>query len=92
MVGSLIFLVALRSPAFFVGALGSRRTHEKRRKRLVEKGMTEEELSRLYAPIGLAIGSRKPEEIAYLAVSIAGEDAGYITGQCLVANGGKYLL
>ena len=34
----------------------------------------------------------KPEEIAYLAVSIAGEDAGYITGQCLVANGGKYLL
>ena len=34
----------------------------------------------------------KPEEIAYLAVSIAAEDAGYLTGQCLVANGGKYLL
>ena len=63
-------LVALRSPAFFVGALGSRRTHEKRRKRLVEKGMTEEELSRLCTPIGLAIGSRKPEEIA---LSILGQ-------------------
>ncbi len=63
-------LVALRSPAFFVGALGSRRTHEKRRKRLVEKGMTEGELSRLHAPIGLPIGSRTPEEIA---LSILGQ-------------------
>ena len=34
----------------------------------------------------------KPEEIAYLAVTIAAEDAGYLTGQCLMANGGKYLL
>ena len=34
----------------------------------------------------------KPEEIAFLAVCIAGEDAGYLTGQCLMANGGKYLL
>jgi xanthine dehydrogenase accessory factor len=57
-------MVALRSPAFFVGALGSKKTHEKRRKRLLERGLTEAELSRLYAPVGLDIGSRSPEEIA----------------------------
>lgn len=57
-------MVALRSPAFFVGALGSQKTHEKRRKRLLERGLTEAELSRLYAPVGLDIGSRSPEEIA----------------------------
>jgi xanthine dehydrogenase accessory factor len=57
-------LVALRSPAFFVGALGSRKTHEKRVKRLLERGLTEAELSRLHAPVGLDIGSRSPEEIA----------------------------
>lgn len=56
--------VALPSPAFYVGALGSRRTHEKRRARLIERGLDESELDRLHAPIGLAIGSRTPEEIA----------------------------
>ncbi len=57
-------LVALRSPAFFVGALGSRKTQEKRRKRLLDRGLTEVELSRLFAPVGLDIGARSPEEIA----------------------------
>jgi xanthine dehydrogenase accessory factor len=57
-------LVALRSPAFYVGALGSKKTHEKRTKRLLERGLTEAELSRLFAPVGLDIGSRSPEEIA----------------------------
>jgi len=57
-------LVALRSPAFFVGALGSKKTHEKRRKRLLDRGLTEAELARLHAPVGLDIGSRSPEEIA----------------------------
>lgn len=55
---------ALRSPAFYVGALGSRRTHEKRRERLLAAGVTEDELSRLHAPIGLPLGGRSPEEIA----------------------------
>jgi xanthine dehydrogenase accessory factor len=55
---------ALRSDAFYVGALGSQRTQEKRRKRLLEEGLTEEELARLHAPIGLALGGRTPEEIA----------------------------
>ena len=57
-------LAALRSPAFYVGALGSRKTQEKRRRRLVEAGATEEELSRLHGPIGLPLGGRSPEEIA----------------------------
>lgn len=56
--------VALPSQAFYVGALGSKRTQEKRRRRLVERGLTEDELARLHAPIGLPIGSRSPEEIA----------------------------
>ncbi len=56
--------VALPSDAFYVGALGSKRTHEKRRKRLLERGVSEAELERLHAPIGLRIGSRSPEEIA----------------------------
>ncbi|MGH9319631.1 MAG: XdhC family protein [Vicinamibacteria bacterium] len=56
--------VALRSQAFYIGALGSKRTHEKRRRRLLDRGLTEAELARLHAPVGLAIGSRSPEEIA----------------------------
>jgi xanthine dehydrogenase accessory factor len=57
-------LSALRSRAFYVGALGSRRTQEKRQARLREAGLTDEFLSRLYAPIGLPLGGRSPEEIA----------------------------
>lgn len=57
-------MVALRSPAFFIGALGSKKTQEKRKKRLLDRGLTEAELSRLFAPVGLDIGSRSPEEIA----------------------------
>jgi xanthine dehydrogenase accessory factor len=55
---------ALRSPAFYVGALGSRRTQEKRRQRLLEAGLGEAMLARLHAPIGLPIGGRSPGEIA----------------------------
>jgi xanthine dehydrogenase accessory factor len=56
--------IALASPAFYVGALGSSRTNEKRRKRLLAKGVTEEQMARLHAPIGLDIGAQTPEEIA----------------------------
>jgi xanthine dehydrogenase accessory factor len=55
---------ALASDAFYVGALGSRKTQEKRRARLLAAGLTEEQLSRLHAPIGLDLGGRSPEEIA----------------------------
>jgi xanthine dehydrogenase accessory factor len=57
-------LAALRSPAGYVGALGSRRTNARRRSRLLEAGLKEEELDRLHAPIGLDLGGGSPEEIA----------------------------
>ena len=56
--------IALPSPAFYVGALGSKTTQAKRRQRLLEDGMTEEQLNRLHGPIGLKIGAGTPEEIA----------------------------
>ncbi|GIH23148.1 xanthine dehydrogenase accessory factor [Acrocarpospora phusangensis] len=62
--------VALRTPAAYVGAMGSRRTHEDRLVRLREAGLTPAELDRLRSPIGLDLGARTPEETA---VSIAAE-------------------
>jgi xanthine dehydrogenase accessory factor len=56
--------IALPSPAFYVGALGSKTTQAKRRQRLLEDGLTEEQLDRLHGPIGLEIGAGTPEEIA----------------------------
>ena len=56
--------IALPSPAFYVGALGSKTTQAKRRKRLLEEGVTEAQLDRLHGPIGLKIGAGTPEEIA----------------------------
>jgi xanthine dehydrogenase accessory factor len=56
--------IALRSPARYVGALGSRRTQERRRERLLAGGITEEELARLSAPIGLDLGSASAAETA----------------------------
>jgi len=62
--------VALRTPAGYIGAMGSRRTHEDRLARLREVGLTEDELARLRSPIGLDLGARTPEETA---VAIAAE-------------------
>ena len=55
---------ALASPAFYVGALGSTRTQQKRRARLLTAGVAEADLAKLHAPIGLDLGGRSPEEIA----------------------------
>ena len=57
-------LEALKTPAGYIGAMGSRRTTERREARLRELGVTDEQLERIHAPIGLAIGSKTPEEVA----------------------------
>jgi xanthine dehydrogenase accessory factor len=61
---------ALRSPAFYIGALGSRTTHAKRLERLRADGFSDAELARIHGPIGLDIGAHSPAEIA---IAILGE-------------------
>ena len=61
---------ALKSDVFYVGALGSKRTHAKRKDRLSEAGITDEQFSRIHGPVGLNIGAKSPAEIA---VSILGQ-------------------
>lgn len=61
---------ALRSKCFYIGALGSRKTHERRVQRLTASGFNEADLARIHAPIGLDIGAVSPAEIA---VSILAE-------------------
>jgi xanthine dehydrogenase accessory factor len=61
---------ALRSECFYIGALGSRKTHAGRVKRLTDAGFTAEQIGRIRAPIGLPIGAISPAEIA---LSIMGE-------------------
>ncbi|MFL5997314.1 MAG: XdhC family protein [Streptomyces sp.] len=78
---------ALRMPAAFVGALGSRRTHADRDRRLREVGLTDGELARLRSPIGLDLGARTPEETALsiAAEIVAGRRGG--TGTPLTGSG-----
>ena len=60
----------LNTPAAYIGAIGSRKTNEDRRRRLAEAGMSPEQVARMRAPIGLDIGAATPEE---MAISILGE-------------------
>ena len=55
---------ALGSEAFYVGALGSKKTHAARLERLSARGFSKEQLIRIHGPVGLAIGARSPSEIA----------------------------
>lgn len=65
-----LLVAALRGPACYIGALGSRRTQAERATALRAAGLTDAELARLHAPIGLDLGARSPEETA---ISIAAE-------------------
>jgi xanthine dehydrogenase accessory factor len=66
----LALIEALKSAAFYVGALGSRLNTAKRKQRLAEFDLSQDELNRLHGPVGLRIGSKTPPEIA---VSILAE-------------------
>jgi xanthine dehydrogenase accessory factor len=61
---------ALGSDVFYLGCLGSKRTHAKRIERLVAKGFQEDDMARIHGPVGLNIGAKSPAEIA---VSIMAE-------------------
>jgi xanthine dehydrogenase accessory factor len=61
---------ALKSEVFYVGALGSTRTHAKRKERLTQAGITDEQFARIHGPVGLNLGAKSPAEIA---VSVLGQ-------------------
>jgi xanthine dehydrogenase accessory factor len=60
----LALLEALKSPAFYVGAIGSRKNNDARRRRLADFDLSQQEIARLHGPVGLKIGSKTPPEIA----------------------------
>lgn len=77
-------LNALSSSVRYIGALGSRKTHAKRVAALKELGASDAQLSRIYGPIGLNLGGRRPEEIA---VSIISEIIGVKNNSSLTTRG-----
>jgi xanthine dehydrogenase accessory factor len=60
---------ALKSDVFYIGALGSKRTHAKRKERLAEVGITDDMFARIHGPVGLNIGAKSPAEIAVSILS-----------------------
>ncbi len=76
-------IAALDTDVGYLGAMGSRRTHDKRLERLKDEGVDDAGLKRVMAPIGLDIGARTPEEVA---VSICAEIIALRTGQQIAAS------
>jgi xanthine dehydrogenase accessory factor len=72
-----VLVEALKTEAGYIGAMGSRRTHDNRTALLFEAGVTDEQLARISSPVGLDIGARTPEETA---VAITGEIIALRTG------------
>lgn len=76
--------VALNSPAFYIGALGSKKTQTRRKNTLHERGFPEETLARIHGPIGLDIGAKEPAEIAFSImaeiIAVANLNRGRIKG------------
>jgi xanthine dehydrogenase accessory factor len=68
---------ALRSNARYIGAIGAKRTHERRRARLLEQGFSEDEIARIHGPAGLDLGGRAPAQVALaIAAEIVAETSG----------------
>jgi xanthine dehydrogenase accessory factor len=83
-----VLKAALATPAGYIGAMGSRRTHNNRTARLKEEGVTDEELSRIASPIGLDIGARTPEETAIaIAAEIIASRTGHSGGRLSERSG-----
>jgi xanthine dehydrogenase accessory factor len=78
--------IALRSPARYVGAIGSRKTQSARRERLAAAGVTPEQLARLHGPVGLDLGGRAPAETA---LAILAEITAVRYGKPTVTSSGK---
>ena len=81
-------VAALATDVGYLGAMGSRRTHAKRVERLKEEGVTDAQLERVMAPIGLDIGSRTPEETAIsVCAEIIANHTGHTAGSLKATEG-----